>query len=144
MPGKVDRCRDCTTATTSLIHIIQVLYHIMSIPSPRNDARSTRSSTSSHMRRPSIPISPTLSPRIVPVPIPQRHGSLASRSRPSVEVGSFGSVFSSSLPTGDPGSLLHNEEWLDTPVGEVLNHGKERCPVVLGDKGTEEAVDVGG
>ena len=81
------------------------------------------------MRRQSIPISPTLAP-VGSVPIPKRHGSI-SQPRPCIDVGSFGSVFSEAS----------SEQWLDTPAEEVLAKGKS-CPVVAGDMGTEEAVEV--
>ena len=133
-----------TQSTLDSIH-----HSTMSIPSPRarDSTRSSRSSTSSHMRRPSLPISPALSPRVIPVPIPQRHGSIVSRSKPSIDVGSLGSVFSSSFPSSviceAPSSLMRNEEWLDTPAEDILSLGKEeQCPLVSGEKGTEDAVDV--
>ena len=120
----------------------------MSIPSPR-PTDSSRSSASSHVRRPSIPISPSLSPRVLPVPVPQRHGSMYSRKRPSVDAGSFGSVFlSSSLPSSaiiDPGGRPYDrdEEWLNCTAGEILRQAKEEpCPLVPGEKAAEEAVDV--
>jgi len=59
-----------------------------SAPARTSDSRLTSSTPSSHNRRPSISVSPSLmstSPRAVPVPVPQRHGSLYGHShRPSV------------------------------------------------------------
>lgn len=115
----------------------------MSIPSPR-PPESSKSSTSSHARRPSLPLSPALSPRAAPVPVPQRHGSLVSRKRPSIDAGSFGSVFlSSSLPSSvilPP--LARDGSWLDTKVGQLLDVDVA-CPIVSHMKGSEEAVEVG-
>jgi len=67
-----------------------------------------------------------------------------------MDAGSLGSVFlSSSLPSStilDPGAKPgdRDEEWLNCTAGEILRQGKEEpCPLVPGDKGTEDAVDVG-
>lgn len=116
------------------------LYPSMSIPSPR-PLEPSKSPPSQHVRRPSLPISPTLSPRAAPVPVPQRHGSLVSRKRPSFDAGSYGSL-SSSLPA----SVVlapRDATWLDTPVGQILHGIEANCPVVDHMTGTEEAVEVG-
>lgn len=51
-----------------------------SMLSRSSSSNRSNPSTPSHNRRPSIPLRPT-SPRAVPVPVPQRHGSLYPQSR---------------------------------------------------------------
>ncbi|KAK8869791.1 hypothetical protein IAR55_000359 [Kwoniella newhampshirensis] len=104
------------------------------VPQPRSAEYSTPtppSTTSSHHRRPSLTLSPRLLPTTIPsrsnpVPVPQRHGSLSSRSprvgsialdtlstSPSLRRHSKGA---SSFGSGSmSGSLLLNPTFLPSP-----------------------------